>query len=544
MTGIEGSAVTEAIMRTKHAAVVSLCLCAIPLFGCVVNKAISASAVADNLAVEKAQNEMLLLNVLRAQEHSPMYVTGISKITGSVKAEASLNPTVPFGSVTGGDSLRETSTRTHYMTAATATYNWNPSFDVNVLDTSEFMRGFLAPVSGDTFAYYWNQDYPPELLFHLMVQKIQIKVKHGVCDATDKSVSRNVDEYIFHNHPDSLDASLRQLKQFTRGVNELMKYKPYMAPGDSEPTGPELTKAEALKSRAIVEALKGGYTLAKQDTKDRQETVEKKETPKNGDEKEPDKFRFQPSASPSVLRFDLKGDRWQQLYGWIVTMGGSQGVEFNSRSEAYKGKSDSEGCPPPPPPPPPMSNAKKPSKQGVPQPPPPPATSNAENSQSTPVPEITSGATTGKLTESGLVDASDIKKASRMTITFSLRSPEAILYYLGELARFEKVYASAFYVCLQHQPEPFFAPVFVVRNSGCSKRSVEATSGDGSRYYIPIGDKTASSSCNDEGTILKFDSSCQPGSSMTTLTVVSQLIALQKSAKDLPTTTVVRVVGQ
>jgi hypothetical protein len=87
----------------------------------------------------------------------------------------------------------------------------------------------------------------------------------------------------------------------------------------------------------------------------------------------------------------------------------------------------------------------------------------------------------------------------------------------------------------------------VLRSDQKSCRSaVEATTRDGVTYYIPAqGDEVEYESCNGKAFDLKeLKDPCDPGRSMHALTVVSQIIALQKSAKDLPTTSVVRVVGQ
>jgi hypothetical protein len=513
-------------MKAKYLVTLSLCLLFIPLTGCIVNKAISAGAVADNLAVEKAQNEVLLLNVLRAREHLPMYLTSISKITGSVKAEAVLNPTAPFGSVTGGSAATvETGTRAHYMGAATATYNWNPSFDVNVLDTSEFMRGFLSPITGDTFAYYWNQDYPPEILFHLTVQKIKVTVNRDICAATKRPSGRpgKADEYVFHNHPDALDPKLIQLKAFTNVVSKIMDNSPYMGSGDGDPLEPALTKDEALHSRAIVEALKGGYVLGKQAAEAPAKEKLNGEQQTKPQEKTGETFRFQRAAPPPVLK--LSSGALKNIYDWIqsqygeIPNEGSQktldsGVEMNIRdAEPVKIPG---ACPAP---------ADKLSAD------PPDQLDDAVNSKSL----------DGKFTQSGVI-TTPAGKHDKVTVTFSLRSPEAIIYYLGQLARLEKQQNKVYYVCLQRQPEPVFAPIFLILDKGCKGRLAEATTGDGNKYFIPEKETRSDSTCIAGGELR--DLACDPGASTTALSIVSQLIALQKSAKDLPTTSVVRVVGQ
>jgi hypothetical protein len=492
--------------------------------GCVVNRAISANAVADNHSVEKAQNEVLLLNVLRAREHLPMYLTSISKITGSIKAEAAINPTVPFGSVTGGGPTGvEAGTRAHYMAAATATYNWNPSFDVNVLDTSEFMRGFLSPVTSDTLAYYSSEDYPLELLFHLMVQKIQIRLKHDACNTPpEASPYWSVDEYTFHNHPDSLNPELPELNAFTELVDKLVDENPYFASGKDDPLEPELTKEEALEAKSLVEALKAGYVLTKKSAKD-------SDTKKTADAKT-DLFRLQRTTSPKILMLDPGSLR--PIYAWLQklpSLGDSRsneqkklGFESNLRKELY----DKETPLP---------------KECL-----HPADSKGSASKGGATQLVQSSSSAEGIKASGLVKE-PCDKWAQLTITFTLRSPEAILYYLGELARVEKDLGKAYCVRVAKYPKDRFAPIFVIRDAGCKDRVVEAVASDGKSYFIPSREPKGSSLCGESGEVIEIkehEPFCDPGVSTTALSLVSQLIALQKSAKDLPTTSVVRVVGQ
>jgi hypothetical protein len=481
-------------MRENRLLAVAALLLLPGLGGCVVSRAISAGAVADNLAVERAQNEMLLLNVLRGKDHRPMYVTGISKITGSIKAEASLNATAPFGSV---QSDRPASLSAPYFVGSpTATYNWNPSFDVDVLDTSEFMRGFLAPVSSDVFAYYWQQGFYPEFLFHLMVQKVEVKVEHAVCD-TDNAGSRKVDEYvIFNNHEGGGEPV--ELERFTQWVSRVLEAHPHFEEGKPEAVGPPLSAEDA--GRALIRGLQPGLNLAQ---------VGKQ-------------YQFQRDPQLSlVLKLDDTPTLLKDLYAWTADAyrRDPAGMQLHTYSEAYSAEADADGCPSP------ESAGEK-----------------AAAPRSFPI-EAT--ASTRGFTEAGLIRLDGDPSPARMTLTLYLRSPEAILYYLGELARFEESTGKALYVCMHDTLEP----LFVVRRGGVecgSLRAVVATNGAGLTYFIPGPGDAPRGSCgqpNDKTFELR-ELSCDPGRSLHALTVVSQLIALQKSAKDLPTSNVVRVLGQ
>ena len=55
-----------------------------------------------------------------------------------------------------------------------ATVSANPTYSLAVLDTQEFMRGFLSPLGKSLLAYYWNQGWPREFLIYLMVERVEI----------------------------------------------------------------------------------------------------------------------------------------------------------------------------------------------------------------------------------------------------------------------------------------------------------------------------------------------------------------------------------
>ena len=67
---------SQRIMRLGFAAVSSLLIVS-GFSGCSSHRQLATQDVDFNLTVEKAQNEMLLLNVIRAKDRLPMYMTGI-----------------------------------------------------------------------------------------------------------------------------------------------------------------------------------------------------------------------------------------------------------------------------------------------------------------------------------------------------------------------------------------------------------------------------------------------------------------------------------
>src|ERR1700688_938859 len=84
-----------ALVKRCLASVLAL---ALSQYGCV-SRQLAPTVVSYNLAVEQAQNEVLLLNAIRAEHHLPMYLTDISKITGSIRRDVTASVALPFGPV-------------------------------------------------------------------------------------------------------------------------------------------------------------------------------------------------------------------------------------------------------------------------------------------------------------------------------------------------------------------------------------------------------------------------------------------------------------
>ncbi len=117
-----------------------------------------------------------------------------------------------------------------------------------------------------------------------------------------------------------------------------------------------------------------------------------------------------------------------------------------------------------------------------------------------------------------------------------VRSPEAIVYYLGEIARaqLDGVYGASgvldssrkpminVFSTVPGQPSDTSTPLFVLNRGKPSEHAIEVDH-EGETYWIPT-------------------ESAQAGRSLHLLSLVTQLIGLQKSATDLPTSSTVQLV--
>jgi hypothetical protein len=136
---------------------------------CVSSEDIAGRAVDYNMAAAAARDEMLLLNVLRSRDRRPMVFTGLSRITGSVRYEASMGAAIPIGADAPNEAL---------LTPRVGISD-SPSFDIAILDSQEFTRGIMTPVSMKLLEYYWDQGYNREVLLYLCVERIELDDSAG-----------------------------------------------------------------------------------------------------------------------------------------------------------------------------------------------------------------------------------------------------------------------------------------------------------------------------------------------------------------------------
>lgn len=498
--------------------------------GCMVNHAIAASAVGDNKAVERAQNEVLLLNVLRAKDRAPMYVTDLSLITSSVKAEADLAGSVPLGSYGGGRMPAPV----HYSLAPTLSYNWNPNFNINVLDTQDFMTGFMAPVTGDVLAFYWIQGYPREVLLNLMVRRATMRKISVNCpsnSSNETTVPAAVEEYGLENYPDADDKNFSAVADFNRWITAFIDTDPQTSTGDPSAVGPVLPKAPSATE--LIAAAAANLTVVQSS--------------------EGGGFQLEKPGS-AVLKIG-NGGKLEDLWNTAkqLTTRCQRERIWQALGRTDPGKPTAEDL----------------AKVGCFE------VTRSETHHEDVQADICKGdqarAKGGRLEQSQLQDGTSMREGARVVyqLQLNLRSPEAVLYYLGELARVEEKWHRELRLCLQGHVQP----LFIVRDdpfeAGSQCSSQVTADSHGKRYWIPESNGTYPACRGDNAAVSEPGAAqaadartagskngdpqdpaqvgpreigCQPGLSMQAFSVVNQLIALQKSAKDLQATGVVRVI--
>jgi hypothetical protein len=379
------------------------------LAGCAMlpKERIASSTTDYNLVVEKVQNEMLLLNVVRASKRRPMYFTGFNLLRGSMSYSFDTgNMTVPFGKI--GTGLNGA-----YSLAPSVSYSASPSFDLIVWDTKEFTAGIMTPVTMDTVYYYlMNLGWPKELLLHLLVERMEM-YNDGTISAT------------YDNNP----GNKAKFESFQAKLRDLLKCK-FVIRERYEPIGPKLQAKELTDLQQLMEIHKAGLKLNS------------------------------------------------------VTEGNNEWYQLSSKKTDYF-----YSC-------------------------------NAEDKSEGNTYRIADG-------KGHNLPGNDAKQEYRIF----LRSPEGILYYLGEILRAEvdKGYVPMIEVCESRPPVPLFV---VNKSSDKDNLPVVSVDYEGSKYSIPGNLATDPAD------------GCSGDRSMQVLTFVSQLIAGQKAGMNVPVTGAVTAVGR
>jgi hypothetical protein len=129
----------------------------------------------------------------------PMQFTSLQTVTGSANVSGSLQggavgtrqtPYIsqfPFLNANGPGTLAQ-STNSAISRIATGAVTGNvamsgtATFTVPVLDTQEFYQGILTPIPLQALDYYLQQGFPPELVFDLFVNRIEVtRLDDGSC---------------------------------------------------------------------------------------------------------------------------------------------------------------------------------------------------------------------------------------------------------------------------------------------------------------------------------------------------------------------------
>lgn len=237
--------------------------------GCSIPDDFVGRAVSYNRSLEAAENETLLLNLLRAANERPLYFTNFSAIRGSMSAAVGA---AAVGSV--GWESSNTTTLGASLAPSAAIEN-SPSFDLAVQDTQAFARGVLTPIDNNVLDVFYQQDRDMKRLLDLFVSRIDLVIRpEGDDERADRYIASFWNDPFFTADASGVELmSGPELHEFGRtgfrcvrtvladaGL-QLRQAEPL------EPTDVAIPASQLGDAEAIANALKAGVRFRRDDAR-------------------------------------------------------------------------------------------------------------------------------------------------------------------------------------------------------------------------------------------------------------------------------------
>jgi hypothetical protein len=153
---------------------------------------VSDRSMSFNDSLGDLDNRQVLLNAVRASKRYPPYYTAVGGITSTGELDGSqINFSLPFGPIS--HSNNSASPMIKVGTGITMT--------TNPLDTQDFYEGYMQPIKTDLVGYYLDYGWPTQVIIHAFLREIdlprdiveaikvrlrQVLVSQGLSDCTGR----------------------------------------------------------------------------------------------------------------------------------------------------------------------------------------------------------------------------------------------------------------------------------------------------------------------------------------------------------------------
>jgi hypothetical protein len=194
------------------------------LYGCATVDRFSSRAVDYNHEVETVQKTGLLLNVMRAAYRQPLQFIDVTTITGLASAQGGATAGLPLGGVRGtGAEL--------FTLAPVISFSGGPSFTIAVLNTQDFYKGILTPITPQLVDWYIQAGFPPVLIFTLFLNEIDFNAQQLPAARNDFETNESGTDLEYNDFARKL-RSLVQLGLSTEAVKKVETIGPRLSYND------------------------------------------------------------------------------------------------------------------------------------------------------------------------------------------------------------------------------------------------------------------------------------------------------------------------
>lgn len=129
---------------------------------------VAADALAYHETADVTANRIILLNVLRARDNAPLHFGELSLQHGQVSEQAGVIFTQPIGEIPKSTSLPRASI------APAVTVGDQVAFDLGTLDTQNFTQGVTSPIAPKMLKYFLDSGIDHRLVVMLLVSGVRL----------------------------------------------------------------------------------------------------------------------------------------------------------------------------------------------------------------------------------------------------------------------------------------------------------------------------------------------------------------------------------
>lgn len=214
------------------------------LTACGAVDAFAPTAIDYNLQAEQIRDQTIVLNIIRAAYRKPMQFSDFSTVTGLTTASVTAAFALPFAAIPGSMARA-------FTAMPSGTLTGGPNFTVSILNTKEFYNGIMQPLSLQFISLYLHEGFPRQLLLTLLIADIEYekdgKVIHAYnsADSTVRPGEQYADFQALLQHLISRGLDAEEVDQTT-------------------PIGPPLTEKD-VSSLSTLAGLPQNEVLAKYD---------------------------------------------------------------------------------------------------------------------------------------------------------------------------------------------------------------------------------------------------------------------------------------
>jgi hypothetical protein len=138
------------------------------LYGCtwLSPESLSKYSLDYNSAIQDSGDKLLVINVLRARDQAPLHFGDLPSIHETVQFTGGIAPTVLFGPAHAGSPSN--------TVAPTASIQDSPSFEMDNLDTQDFTNGIMSPIQTKVVKYWLDRGLDQRIALLLFFSSITV----------------------------------------------------------------------------------------------------------------------------------------------------------------------------------------------------------------------------------------------------------------------------------------------------------------------------------------------------------------------------------